>query len=119
MVKCPQHHLDLSLGHFALPSPSITPSTDFPEHQAEQEDNSDDSSDSSNTYRTLIYTFTAIGGVMVAAALVLVVAILAVQHKRRKLLASQLLTQEQKIAIMKQTGYVNPTYKFFDQHKDS
>ena len=74
--------------------------------------------DSGHIYRPIIYSFAAVGGVLVAATLVLVMAILVVQRKRRQLLAAQLLTQEQKIAIMKQTGYVNPTYKFFDKHND-
>ena len=48
---------------------------------------------------------------MVVAALVILAAAVMLQHKRRQLAASKLQTQDQKIAIMKETGYVNPTYK--------
>ena len=80
--------------------------------------NRDENPNSDSEYRPLIYSFAIVGGVLVAATLVLVAAILIVQYKRRRLLATQLLTQEQKIAIMKQTGYINPTYNFFDKQND-
>ena len=70
-------------------------------------------------YHLTIYSFLAAGGILSTIIVVLVVAILLMQYTRRKFLTSQLLTKEQKIAIMKQTGYVNPTYTFFDKHIDS
>lgn len=87
--------------------------------ETHEEKPEDDSTSGHKIYRPLIYTFAAVGGVLLTAMLVLVGAILIVQYKRRQLLNAQILTQDQKIAIMKQTGYVNPTYKFFDKHNDS
>lgn len=74
-----------------------------------------DSNSSHVTYHKLIYSFSA---VLIAAILVLVAAIIIVQLKRRQLIKAHLLTEEQKIAVMKQIGYVNPTYKFFDKQND-
>ena len=94
----------------------------YPHHPAAETDEQkmeDGSTSGQNIYRPLIYSFAAVGGVLLTATLVLVGAILIVQYKRRQLLNAHILTQEQKIAIMKQTGYVNPTYKFFDKHNDS
>ena len=62
------------------------------------------------------YTFATIGGVLVVIIFFLIVAILMVRHQKNK---KCLLSEEQKIAVMKQTGYVNPTYKFFDQTVES
>ena len=77
-----------------------------------------DSSSSKNIYHLLTYSFSTVGAVLFAATIVLVAAIIIVQYKRRQLLATQMITQEQKISIMKQTGYINPTYKFFDKQID-
>ena len=65
------------------------------------------------------YTFTIIGGVLVIIMIFLIVAILVVRHRKNKKCDSPLLSEEQKIAVMKQTGYVNATYKFFDQTVES
>jgi hypothetical protein len=62
-------------------------------------------------HQSLIYSFATVGFALVVAALVILAAAVMLQHKRRQLAASKLQTQDQKIAIMKETGYVNPTYK--------
>ena len=62
-------------------------------------------------HQSLIYSFAIVGFALVVAALVILAAAVMLQHKRRQLAASKLQTQDQKIAIMKETGYVNPTYK--------
>jgi len=55
-----------------------------------------------------------IGGILVVIIFFLIGAILVVKHRNQER-DIPLLSEEKKIAIMKQTGYVNPTYKFFDQ----
>ena len=65
------------------------------------------------------YTFATIGGVLVIIIFFLIIAILVVRHRKNKKYNPPLLSEEQKIAVMKQTGYVNPTYKLFDQTLDS
>jgi hypothetical protein len=77
-----------------------------------------DADTSNDIYPLLFYSFATVGGVLLVAVLVLLAAILMVRYKRQHLLESQLLTKEQKISIMKQTGYVNPTYKFLDMQND-
>ena len=70
--------------------------------------------DSGYAIYIVTYTFATIGGVLVII-IFLIVAILVVRHRKNKKYDPPLLSEEQKIAVMKQTGYVNPTYKFFDQ----
>ena len=60
----------------------------------------------------VIYTFATIGGVLVITIFFLIIAILVVRHRKNTKGDPPLLSEEQKIAVMKQTGYVNPTYKF-------
>ena len=59
------------------------------------------------------------GSLLVIIIVILIISIMAVRRKRSSLQDSPLLSEEQKVAIMKQSGYVNPTYKFFDQVNDS
>ena len=55
---------------------------------------------------------------MLLTIFVLVIAISVVRLKSTSSSkGTPLLTEEEKIAVMKQTGYVNPTYKFFDHVK--
>ena len=75
--------------------------------------------DSGYAIYVVMYTFATIGGVLVIVIFFLIVAILVVRHRKNKKCNSPLLSEEQKIAVMKQTGYVNPTYKFFDQTVES
>ena len=75
--------------------------------------------DSGYAIYVVTYTFATIGGVLVITIFFLIVAILVVRHRRNKKYDPPLLSEEQKIAVMKQTGYVNPTYKFFDQTVES
>ena len=70
--------------------------------------------DSGYAIYVVTYTFATIGGVLVII-IFLIVAILVVRHRKNKKCDPPLLSEEQKIAVMKQTGYVNPTYKLFDQ----
>ena len=67
----------------------------------------------------VIYIFATIGGVLVITIFFLIIAILVVRHRKNTKGDPPLLSEEQKIAVMKQTGYVNPTYKFFDQTVES
>lgn len=62
----------------------------------------------------MTYIFVTIGGILVVIIFFLIGAILVVKHRNQER-DIPLLSEEKKIAIMKQTGYVNPTYKFFDQ----
>ena len=75
--------------------------------------------DSGYAIYVVTYTFATIGGVLVVIIFFLIVAILVVRHRKNKKYDLPLLSEEQKIAVMKQTGYVNPTYKFFDQTVES
>ena len=75
--------------------------------------------DSGYAIYIVTYTFATIGGVLVIIIFFLIVAILVVRHRKNKKCNPPLLSEEQKIAVMKQTGYVNPTYKFFDQTVES
>ena len=75
-------------------------------------------SDSGFAIYNVTYTFATIGGVQVII-IFLIVAILVVRHQKNKKCNLPLISEEQKIAVMKQTGYVNPTYKFFDQTVES
>lgn len=98
----------------------LTPSLILPHytddgHSDSDENTQNDSNSSHVTYQNLIYSFSA---VLIAAILVLIAAIIIVYLKRRQLNKAHLLTEEQKIAVMKQIGYVNPTYKFFDKQND-
>lgn len=77
--------------------------------------NDSDSNPSHDIYQKLTYSLFT---VLIAAILVLVAAIIIVRLKRKQLITAHLLTEEQKIAVMKQIGYVNPTYKFFDKRND-
>ena len=72
-------------------------------------------------YATYIVTctFATIGGVLVITIFFLIIAMLVVRHRKNTKGDPPLLSEEQKIAVMKQTGYVNPTYKFFDQTVES
>ena len=67
----------------------------------------------------LVYSFITVIFALVVAISVIVIAIFIVKHKRQKLLAPQLQTQDQKIATMKDTGYINPTYKLLNEQDDS
>ena len=75
--------------------------------------------DSGYAIYIVTYTFATIGGVLVIIIFFLIVAILVVRHRKNKKCDPPLLSEEQKIAVMKQTGYVNPTYKFFDKTVES
>lgn len=75
--------------------------------------------DSDYAIYVVIYTFATIGGVLVITIFFLIIAILVVRHRKNTKGDPPLLSEEQKIAVMKQTGYVNPTYKFFDQTVES
>lgn len=100
----------LPLLYSFIPSPHYTD-----DGHSDSDGNIQSDSNSSHIYQKLIYSFSA---VLVAAILVLVAAIIIVRLKRRQLIKAHLLPEEQKIAVMKQIGYVNPTYKFFDKQND-
>ena len=63
----------------------------------------------------LIYFFVTLGSLLLLTILVLTIAIVVLRMRSsRTPKDTPLLSEEEKIAVMKQTGYVNPTYKFFD-----
>ena len=65
----------------------------------------------------LVYFFATLGSLLLLTILVLSVAIVVLRLKNsRTPKDTPLLSEEDKIAVMKQTGYVNPTYKFFDSN---
>ena len=65
----------------------------------------------------LIYFFATLGSLLLLTILVLSIAIVVLRLKNsRTPKDTPLLSEEDKIAVMKQTGYVNPTYKFFDSN---
>ena len=66
----------------------------------------------------LIYFFATLGGLLVLTIIVLSIAIVALRARSRTPKDTPLLSEEDKLAVMKQTGYVNPTYKFFDSVKE-
>ena len=78
---------------------------------------SEDEDDSFITYM-LIYFFSTLGSLLVLAIIILSIAIIILRMRNRSSNYTPLLSEEEKIAVMKQTGYVNPTYKFFDHAKD-
>ncbi len=67
-----------------------------------------------------IYFFATLGVLLAITMLILLIAIVRLRLSRttssRK--DAPLLSEEDKIAVLKQSGYVNPTYKFFDEVKD-
>ena len=66
----------------------------------------------------LIYFFTTLGSLLLLTIIVLFIAIVALRMRNRTPKDTPLLSEDDTIAVMKQTGYVNPTYKFFDRVKD-
>ena len=66
----------------------------------------------------LIYFFATLGCLLILAIIVLSIAIIALRSRSCTPKDTPLLSEDDKIAVMKQTGYVNPTYKFFDSVKE-
>ena len=66
----------------------------------------------------LIYFFATLGCLLILTIIVLSIAIIALRSRGRTPKDTPLLSEDDKIAVMKQTGYVNPTYKFFDTVKE-
>jgi hypothetical protein len=63
----------------------------------------------------LIYFFATLGTLLMLTIIVLFITIVALRMRNSRTPKDMpLLSQEEKIAVMKQSGYVNPTYKFFD-----
>ncbi len=88
-----------------------------PEDLADDAEESDeeDEEDERRHRSLLIYTVTTFS-VLIILTVVLLVLWVAVVRRRRSLGRHlPLLSEEQKISVLKQTGYVNPTYQFFDQ----
>ena len=63
----------------------------------------------------MLYTFVTVGLLLLLVVIVLVhlVAIMRCLQSRRR--DTPLLSEEEQISILKQIGYLNPTYQFFDQ----
>ena len=118
-----QAHFELiTLPSNLLPTHVLSDFSDDADKQQVQgghEEEEDGNSDSVELYHILIYIFTAVGCLMVVSTVVVVVAILVVRKRRRQLVDLELLTRTEKIASMKQNGYINPTYKFFEECNDS
>ena len=73
--------------------------------------------DRDNSFITymLIYFFVTLGSLLLLTILVLSIAIIVLRMRSSRIPKdTPLLSEEEKVAVMKQTGYVNPTYKFFD-----
>ena len=86
----------------------------FPTTEFTTAGSSEDEDNSFITYM-LIYFFATLGSLLLLTILVLGIAIIALRlRSSRTPKDTPLLSEEEKIAVMKQTGYVNPTYKFFD-----
>lgn len=82
------------------------------------EETSSEDEDNSFIEYMLIYFFATLGCLLVLTIIVLSIAIIALRTRSRTPKDTPLLSEEDKIAVMKQTGYVNPTYKFFDHVKE-
>ncbi len=67
-----------------------------------------------------IYFFATLGILLTITLVVLIVIVTRLKLSRSKPTKKDtpLLSEQEKIAVMKQSGYVNPTYKFFDDVKD-
>ena len=52
---------------------------------------------------------------LVVLAIVMISLAVVISRRRSGNGYSPLLTEDEKVTVMKQSGYVNPTYKFFDQ----
>ena len=77
------------------------------------------SEDDGNTFITyaLIYFFVTLGSLLSLTILVLSITVVVLRMRNgRTPKDTPLLSEEEKIAVMKQTGYVNPTYKFLDSN---
>lgn len=78
--------------------------------------------DESQQFKTyfFIYFFGTLGVLLSITILVLVILIVRVKMFKRGQYRKDtpLISEEDTIAEMKQSGYVNPTYQFFDQVKD-
>ena len=77
------------------------------------ESNTEDDDGDFVTYM-LIYFFITLGSLLLLTVIVLSVAIVVLKMRSRTPKDTPLLSEDEKIAVMKQSGYVNPTYKFFD-----
>ena len=98
------------------PQPDINKLTlrKFPTTEFTTAGSSEDEDNSFITYM-LIYFFATLGSLLLLTILVLGIAIVALRLRSSRTPKDMpLLSEEEKIAVMKQTGYVNPTYKFFD-----
>ena len=75
--------------------------------------------DEDNSFITymLIDFFSILGSLLLLTILVLSVAIVIPRLKNSRTPKDMpFLSEEEKIAVTKQTGYVNPAYKFFDSN---
>ena len=89
----------------------------FPPHAEFTTAGSPEDEDNSFITYMLIYFFATLGSLLLLTILVLSIAIVVLRLKNsRTPKDTPLLSEEDKIAVMKQTGYVNPTYKFFDSN---
>ena len=77
----------------------------------------EDNDDNFITYM-LIYFFTTLGSLLLLTIIVLSIAIVALRMRNCTPKDTPLLSEDDTIAVMKQTGYVNLTYKFFDRVKE-
>ena len=78
---------------------------------------SEDEEDSFIMYM-LIYFFATLDSLLLVTIFILSVSIVVLRMRKTMSNYKPLLSEEEKITVMKQTGYVNPTYKFFDHAKD-
>ena len=68
----------------------------------------------------LIYFFATLGILLAITLVVLIVILVGIKMTQPSSTKKDqpLLSEQEKIAVMKKSGYVNPTYQFFDEVKD-
>ena len=78
---------------------------------------SDHTLDTTHSKHVFIATIVlgSLGAVIFCGIIIVGCLIVLIKYRKSRDGGWSRLTEEQKISIMKESGYINPTYKFFDQ----